>query len=81
MTNFQKFVLGAVGEMFILDAMYSGDYAWTIATSSYVGGATFDESTCADFQSTAANGDRLFITAVATDSDTAAILSCQYHDQ
>lgn len=72
---------GTAGEIVVLDLVYGGDTAWTIATGGHFGGDTFDEAQCPDFQATAADGDHLIVAGVMIDANTIMPFSCQYLDQ
>lgn len=72
---------GTAGELVVLDLIYGGDVAWTLAAGGQYIGDTFDESTCNDFQATAADGDHLVVAGIMADADTIIPFSCQYLDQ
>ncbi len=72
---------GTAGEFVVIDAIYGGDTAWTLASGGAYIGNTFSEAACIGFQSTAVDNDHLVIYGQMIDADTISVLSCYYNDQ
>lgn len=72
---------GVAGETVVLDLIYGGDTAWTLASGGAYIGNTFAEANCQGFQATAVAGDHLIIAGVMFDADTIIPTGCYYADQ